>query len=676
MDGRENQGRTSLINLLSYLYTMQNKSFNYFLEQFADIKIMQFEVPGFEKLTLRHKRLLFNLSQAALCGRDILYDQNYKYNLLVRRVLEAIYTGYSGDRNTNDFAAFIIYLKKVWFANGIHHHYSAEKFVPGFSITYFKTLIQQTPLNSFSLKKDSSLESMTALVEQILFDPTMAPLKINQSDSTDLLVYSAVNLYEGVSQKEAEDYYSALKNPEDTKPVSHGLNSRLVKQNGKLVEEVYKVGGLYSEALEQIVFWLTKAMGETENDSQQKVLHKLIDYYQTGDLKTWDEYNILWLHDTQSLIDVVNGFIETYQDPLGIKATWESVVNYKNLLATKRAIILSDNAQWFEDHSPVDQRFKKKEVRGVSAKVINVVQLGGDCFPSTPIGINLPNADWIRAEYGSKSVTIENISYAYHQVSLASGMLEEFTLTENERILSKEYGFISGNVHTDLHECLGHGSGQLLKGVSTDVLKNYHSPLEEARADLFALYYMLDPRLIKLGILPCEDAAKTEYDSYIRNGLMTQLVRIEQGKTIEQAHMRCRSLIAHWVYEKGADQKVIECVIYEGKTYFIVNDHQALRNLFGLLLKEVQRIKSEGDYEACKTLIERYGVQIDPILHQEVLERFKKLDIAPFGGFVNPILVPVIENSVVVDVKIEYPESYSGQMIEYSTKYSFLPTRY
>ena len=655
---------------------MQNKSFNYFLEQFADIKIMQFEVPGFENLTLRQKRLLFNLSQAALCGRDILYDQNYKYNLLVRRVLEAIFIGYTGERSNNDFIAFTIYLKRAWFSNGIHHHYSTEKIVPGFSVAYFKTLITLTPTKCFVLKDGVSLESMTALVEQILFDPTIAPRKINQSNTTDLLEDSAVNFYEGITQHEVEDYYAAFKNPDDVKPVSHGLNSRLLKHNGKMIEEVYRVGGLYSEALEKVVFWLTKAMGEAENDSQQKVLQKLIEYYQTGDLKIWDEYNILWLHDIHSLIDVVNGFIETYGDPLGIKATWESIVNFKNLEATKRTIIISENAQWFEDNSPVDSRFKKKKVRGVSAKVINVVQLGGDCFPSTPIGINLPNADWIRAEYGSKSVSIENILYAYHQVSLESGMLEEFTLTENERLLSKEYGFISDNVHTDLHECLGHGSGQLLKGVLTDVLKNYHSPLEEARADLFALYYMMDPRLIELGILPCEAAAKAEYDAYIHNGLMTQLVRIEAGKTIEQAHMRCRSLITHWVYEKGEDQKVIERVIHNDKTYFIVNDHQALRNLFGLLLIEVQRIKSEGDYEACKTLIEQYGVQIDSTLHQEVLERFKKLHIAPFGGFVNPTLVPLIENGEIADVQITYPDSYSGQMIEYSTNYSFLSTRY
>lgn len=655
---------------------MQNISFNYFLEQFADIKIMQFEVPGFEKLTLQQKSLLFNLSQAALCGRDILYDQNYKYNLLVRRVLEAIYIGYTGDRSKNDFIAFTIYLKRVWFSNGIHHHYSTGKFVPGFSAYYFKTLIAHTPVQNFPLKDGVSLEKTAALVEQILFDPAIAPNKINQSHATDLLKDSAVNFYDGVSQLEAENYYAAIKNQNDVKPISYGLNSRLVKQNGKVIEEVYKVGGLYSEALEKVVFWLAKAMGEAENVSQQRVLQKLISYYKTGDLKTWDEYNILWLQDIHSLIDVVNGFIETYEDPLGIKATWESVVNYKNQQATKRAIIISENAQWFEDNSPVDQRFKKKEVRGVSAKVINVVQLGGDCYPSTPIGINLPNADWIRAEYGSKSVSIENISYAYDQVSLKSGMLEEFTLTENERLLSREYGFISNNVHTDLHECLGHGSGQLLNGVSTDVLKNYHSPLEEARADLFALYYMMDPQLIKLGILPCVEAAMAEYDAYIRNGMMTQLVRIESGKTIEQAHMRSRSLIAHWVYEKGADHKIIERICVEGKTYFIVNDHQALQKLFGLLLIEVQRIKSEGDYEACKALFEQFGVQIDATLHQEVLARFKKLNIAPFGGFVNPILVPLIEKGEIVDVEIKYPESYSGQMLEYSANYSFLPTRY
>ena len=655
---------------------MQNISFNYLLEQFADIKIMQFEVPGFENLTLKQKKLIFNLSQAALCGRDILYDQNYKYNLLVRRVLETIFTHYTGDKADTEFDAFTVYLKKVWFSNGIHHHYSAEKFIPGFSSAYFKTLIAHTPRKSFPWNEHVSFESMAALVEQVLFDPTIAPHKINQSNTTDLLKDSAVNFYQEVSQQEAEEYYAAFKNQDDVKPVSHGLNSRLLKKDGKVIEDICRVGGLYTEALEKIVFWLTKAIEDAENETQKQVLQKLIAYYQTGDLKTWDEYNILWLQDIHSLIDTVNGFIETYEDPLGIKGTWESIVNFKNIQATKRADIISKHAQWFEDNSPVDKQFKKEVVRGVSAKVIDIIQLGGDCYPSTPIGINLPNSDWIRAEYGSKSVSIENISYAYHQVSLESGMLEEFTLTDAERQLSRAYGFISSNVHTDLHECLGHGSGQLLKGVSSDVLKNYHSPLEEARADLFALYYMMDPQLIKLGILPCEDAARVEYDSYIRNGLMTQLVRIEPGKTIEQAHMRCRSLIVHWVYEKGTDQKVIEKVIRNDKTYFIVNDHQALRKLFGILLKEVQRIKSEGDYEACKALIECYGVQIDSTLHLEVLERFKKLNIAPFGGFVNPVLVQVFKNGEVVDVELKYPESYTSQMIEYSTHYSFLPTRY
>ena len=655
---------------------MSDTSFNYLLEQFADIKIMQYEIPGFELLSLQQKRLLFNLSQAALCGRDILFDQNYKYNLLVRRFLEDLYNGYSGDRECEEFGAFTVYLKRIWFSNGIHHHYSAEKFIPGFSADYFKTLIAGTPLKKITLKEGVSFDKVVQLVSMIIFDPKVAPRKINQSDTTDLLLDSVVNFYEGLTQNEVENWYAAMKKQDNAKPVSHGLNSRLVKKEGKIKEEVYKLDGLYTEAIENIVFWLTKAADGTENDVQRKVLLKLIEYYRTGNLKTWDEYNILWLQDTQSLIDVVNGFIETYEDPLGMKATWESIVNFKNLEATKRTDIISQHAQWFEDNSPVNSMFKKKEVRGVSAKVINAVQLGGDCYPATPIGINLPNADWIRAEYGSKSVSIENISFANHQASLASGMLEEFTLNESERKLSKEYGFISGNVHTDLHECLGHGSGQLLKGVTTDVLKNYHSPLEESRADLFALYYMMDPTLIELGILPCEDAAKAEYDAYIRNGMMTQLVRIEPGKTIEQAHMRCRSLIAHWVFEKGAVDHVIEKLIQEGKTYFVINDHQALRELFGLLLIEVQRIKSEGDYEACKALIEGYGVQIDATLHQEVLERFQKLNIAPFGGFVNPVLVPVYESGKLVDYEIKYPESYTGQMIEYSQNYSFLPTRF
>ncbi|NWJ51212.1 MAG: dihydrofolate reductase [Bacteroidetes bacterium] len=647
-------------------------NFKYLLEQFGDIKIMRYTVPGFEELDINKKRLLYFLSEAALCGRDILFDQNFKYNLLLRKTLEGIYNGFAGSRESAEFSEFVVYLKKIWFANGIHHHYSSDKFIPGFTPAYYHELLKNTPAQYFPATETITLDQIKELTEDIIFNKDLAPFKKYQNDTDDLLRQSAVNFYEGVTQKEIEAFYDAFKKEDDHMPVSFGLNSRLTKKDGVITEETYKVGGLYTEAIEKIVYWLKQAVEVAENETQQQALQLLIQYYQTGDLKTWDVYNIKWLQDLDSLVDVVNGFIETYEDPLGIKGTWESIVNFKNLEATKRTDIISANAQWFEDHSPVDPRFKKKEVRGVSAKVINAVQLGGDCFPSTPIGINLPNADWIRARYGSKSVTIENITYAHHQASLGSGMLDEFTYTDEERRLAREYGFIADNLHTDLHECLGHGSGQLLKGVSPDVLKNYHSPLEEARADLFALYYMMDPKLVALGILPCEEAAKAEYNSYIRNGLMTQLVRIEPGKTIEQAHMRCRSLIAHWVFEKGAADKVIEQVVKEGRTYFVINDHHALRSLFGDLLKEVQRIKSEGDYAAGKQLVEQYGVQIDPKLHAETLERFKKLNIAPFGGFVNPKLIPVIEDDVIKDVTISYPDNYTLQMLEYSVDYSFL----
>ncbi len=650
-------------------------NFEYLLEQFGDIKIMRYTVPGFETLEINQKRLLYFLSEAALCGRDILFHQNYKYNLVLRKTLEAIYNGYTGNRGEAEFAEFVVYLKKIWFANGIHHHYSSDKFVPEFSLAYYHELLNNTPARFFPTTAVLSLDQIKELTADVIFNKELAPFKKYQNDTDDLLRQSAVNFYEGVSQKEAEAFYDAFKNDDDHTPISFGLNSRLTKKDGIITEETYKIGGLYTEAIEKIVYWLKQAVEVAENETQQQVLQLLIRYYQTGDLKTWDAYNIMWLQDLHSLIDVVNGFIETYEDPLGIKGTWESVVNFKNLEATKRTDIISANAQWFEDHSPVDPRFKKKEVRGVSAKVIYAVQLGGDCFPSTPIGINLPNADWIRAQYGSKSVTIENITYAHHQASLGSGMLEEFAFSEEEQRLAKTYGFIADNLHTDLHECLGHGSGQLLPGVSPDVLKNYHSPLEEARADLFALYYMMDPKLVELGILPCEEAAKAEYNSYIRNGMMTQLVRIEQGKTIEQAHMRCRSLIAHWVFEKGAKNKVIEQVEKEGKTFFVINDHRALRTLFGALLKEVQRIKSEGDYAACKQLVEQYGVQIDARLHAETLERFKKLNIAPFGGFVNPKLEAVVEDGVITDVLISYPDNYTLQMLEYSADYSFLPIK-
>lgn len=653
--------------------SIKNENFKYLVEQFADLKIMRYQVPGFDTLSLKQKELIYYLSQSALCGRDIIYDQNYKYNLLVRKTLEEIYKNYTGNRNNGDFKKFVVYLKRVWFSNGIHHHYSADKFVAGFSPEYFTELMKNSPDAKFPLKEGETINELIPKLISIIFDPTVAPKKVSLDPSMDLVKASACNFYEGVTEKEAEDYYNAMKKPGDPEPLSYGINSKLVKVNGKLEEEVYKVGGLYSGALEKIVYWLKKAADVAENDQQKKVIETLISEYETGSLKTYDEYNILWAQDTVPLIDFVNGFTETYTDPLGIKATWESVVDFKDKKATKRAEIISSNAQWFEDHSPVDQRFKKKKVKGVTAKVITVAQLGGDCYPSTPIGINLPNADWIRKEYGSKSVTMENITYAYDQAALGNGFLEEFCASQEEIDLAKKYGYIAGNLHTDLHECLGHASGQLLPGVSSEALKNYSSTLEEARADLFALYYMMDPKLVELGIMPTLDAAKAEYNSYIRNGLMTQLTRIEPGKNLEEAHMRNRQLIAEWCYEKGKPDNVIEKFKKDGKTYIKINDYKKLQELFGNLLAEIQRIKSEGDYDAGKKLVETYGVQVDPELHREVLERFKKLNIAPYGGFMNPVFSLEEKDGKISDVKVEYPDDYAAQMLYYSENYSYLP---
>ena len=514
--------------------TVEADTFQYFSEQFADLKILRYQIPGFDDLSLKQKELLYYLSQAALAGRDILWDQNGKYNLLIRSTLENIYQTYSGNRNTNDFKAFTVYLKRIWFSNGIHHHYSTDKIVAGFSQDYFKELIAKSDKSSFRLPEGKTLEQCINIISPVIFDPLLMQKRVWQDPSKDLLTSSANNLYEGVNEKEAEDFYKKLKKADDPEPLAFGLNSKLVKEKGKIVEKVYKSGGLYGNAINQIIYWLKKAKDVAEKDIQAKSIEKLIAYYQTGDLKTWDEYNILWVEDTLSQVDFVNGFIEVYGDPLGIKGTWESVVNFKNIEATKRTEILSSNAQWFEDHSPVDTQFKKEKVKGVSAKVINVVQLGGDCHPATPIGINLPNADWIRREHGSKSVTIENITYAYDQAGQKTGFLEEFASSNEEIELVRKYGFISGNLHTDLHECLGHGSGKLLPSVSSEALKNYHSTIEETRADLFALYYMYDPRMTDLDLLPSLDAAKAEYYSFIRNGLMTQLVRIEKGKNIFQ----------------------------------------------------------------------------------------------------------------------------------------------
>lgn len=648
--------------------------FKFLLEQFSDIKIMRYQIPEFEKLTLKQKELVYYLAEATYWGRDITFDQNNKYNLLVRRSLEEIYKNYTGDKSSEDFKKFEIYLKRVWFSNGIHHHYSADKFTPDFSKEYLSELIKNSPKAKFPIEKSENQAKFVEKLTSIMFDPTIASKRISQDATKDLITNSANNFYEGVTQKEVEDYYKTRKSPNAEKPWSIGINTKVVKENGVVGEKVWKLGGMYSSAIEKIIYNLEKASEVAENEVQKNELKKLIEYYKTGDLQAWDDYNVMWVENLNSHVDYVNGFIENYGDPMGQKATWEAIVNFKDIEATKRTQIISDNAQWFENNSPVDPKFKKKEVKGVSAKVITVAALGGDCYPTTPIGINLPNADWIRKDHGSKSVTIENITYAYDKASLGNGFLEEFAFSQEEIDITRKYGPKAGNIHTDLHECLGHGSGQLLPGVSSEALKNYQSPLEEARADLFALYYMMDKKMVDLGLIESLDAAKAEYNSYIRNGLMTQLTRIELGKTIEQAHMRNRQLIAKWCFEKGQKEKVITKEIKDNKTYFVVRDYEKLRVLFGQLLKEIQRIKSEGDYEAGKKLIENYAVKIDPAIHKEVLERFEKLKLAPYGGFVNPKLVPVMENGKITDIKIEYIDDYTKQMLEYSEKYSNLPT--
>lgn len=658
----------------------QNKQddFKYLLEQFADLKIMRYQVPGFDKLTLKQKELVYYLSQAALAGRDIIFDQNFKYNLAIRRTLENIIQNYEGNRNTEDFEKFMTYTKRVWFSNGIHHHYSKDKFIPEFNQEYFAELVRSTISTGFPLRDGQSLDEFIAEITPIIFDPAIFPKGVSQEPGKDLITYSAANFYEGVTEQEVKDYYDKLKaqtiaNGGDTL-ISWGLNTKVVKKDGQITELPYKKDGLYTEAIEQIIYWLDKAAGVAENPEQENVIRKLIEYYETGSLTTWDEYNVLWVQDLKSHIDFVNGFIEDYGDPLGLKATWESVVNFKDVEATKRAEIISANAQWFEDNSPVNSKFRKEKVKGVSAKVITAAQLGGDCYPSTPIGINLPNADWIRKDYGSKSVTIENITYSYDKASQGNGMLEEFCASEQEIEWSKIYGPLASNLHTDLHECLGHGSGQLLEGTTGDELKNYGAPLEEARADLFALYYIADPKMIEIGLYDKQEVFMTEYNNYIRNGLLTQLTRIQPGKDIEQAHMRNRQLISSWCYEQGKNDNVISLVVKNGKTYTVINDYQALRELFGKLLAEIQRIKSEGDYEAGKTLVEKYGVKVNKEIHTEILDRFSKLNIAPYGGFINPVFVPVTENGKITNINVIYPEDYTKQMLDYSKNHSFLPT--
>ena len=655
--------------------TAEADKFDYTVEQFADLQILRYRVPGFENLSLQQKELVYYLTEAALQGRDILFDQNGKYNLRIRRTLEAVYTGYKGDKNTPDFKAMEVYLKRVWFSNGIHHHYGSEKFVPGFAPEFFKEAVLSVDTSTLPLAEGQTAEQLCDELSPVIFDPAVMPKRVNQAAGEDLVLTSACNYYDGVTQKEAEDFYNAMKDPKDETPVSYGLNSRLVKENGKIQEKIWKVGGLYGQAIDKIVYWLKKAEGVAENPEQKAVIAELIKFYETGDLKTFDEYAILWVKDLNSLVDFVNGFTESYGDPLGMKASWESLVNFKDMEATHRTEIISGNAQWFEDHSPVDKQFKKDEVKGVSAKVITAAILAGDLYPATAIGINLPNSNWIRSHHGSKSVTIGNITDAYNKAAHGNGFNEEFVYSDAELQLIDKYADLTGELHTDLHECLGHGSGKLLPGVDPDALKAYGSTIEEARADLFGLYYVADPKLVELGLTPNEDAYKAEYYTYLMNGLMTQLVRIEPGNNVEEAHMRNRQLIARWVFEKGAADKVVELVKKDGKTYVVVNDYEKLRELFGELLSEIQRIKSTGDYQGAHDLVENYAVKVDPALHAEVLERYKKLNLAPYKGFVNPKYEAVVDAAgKITDVKVTYDEGYAEQMLRYSKDYSNLPS--
>lgn len=651
----------------------QNQGFKYLVDEFADIKIMRYQIPEWDGLTLQQKEYLYYLGEAAKCGRDIIADQNFKYNLTIRKTLEAILESYNGNRACEDYNNFVVYAKRVFFSNGIHHHYAEDKFFPEISQEYFAELVKNSDTSLLPLAKNETVDDFLAFITPVIFDKDL--YKTRRSNEDDIIVNSSVNMYKGfITKQEVEQFYDAQRNPDDAQPISYGLNSRLIKENGVLEEEVYKVDGLYGPALQKIVYWLEKANAVAENDAQKKYTELLIDYYKTGDLKTWDEYNIAWVLDSVSRIDFVNGFIEDYGDPMGMKATWEAVVNFKDLDATKRSSVISQNAQWFEDNSPVDERFKKKECKGVSAKGIIVTTLAGDCFPSPPIGINLPNADWIRRDYGSKSVTITNLMDAYDKAANESpkSVLSEFAYSQEEIDICKKYGAHSDVVHTDLHECLGHGSGQLLPTTLPNSLKEYSSTLEEARADLFGLYYCADPKLVELGIMPDSECYKAEYYGFIRNGLLSQLARIELGKNVTESHMQDRKLISEWCYEHGKKDNVIEKKVKDGKTYFVINDFEKLRGLFGELLAEIQRIKSEGDYEAGKNLVETYAVKIDPVLHKEVKERYDALNLKPYGGFINPDIVPVVKNDKVVDYKVEYPDDFLQQHLDYGEKYSFL----
>lgn len=653
---------------------MTKDTFDYVVEQFADLQILRYRVPGFEELSLKQKELIYYLSQAALEGRDILFDQNGKYNLQIRHLLEAAYLHFEGDRTTEEFKALEVYLKRVWFASGIHHHYSCDKFVPGFSESYLKGILDGLDEALLPLREGESREAMYATLFPVMFDPSVMPKRVNQADGEDLLQTSAANYYEGVTQEEAEAFYAGMKDAEDTEPVMYGMNSRLVKKEGKLEEEVWKVGGMYSEPIVKIIRWLEKAMEVAENEAQRKVIALLIGFYRSGDLKEFDAYSIAWLKDVDSRVDFVNGFIETYGDPLGMKASWESIVNFKDLEATRRTEIISSEAQWFEDHSPVDARFKKECVKGVSAKVITAAILAGDLYPASAIGINLPNSNWIRSVHGSKSVTIGNLTEAYSQAARGNGFRQEFVYSDVERELMDRYSDITDDLHTDLHECLGHGSGKLLPGVDPDALKAYGATVEEARADLFGLYYLPDAKMVALGLVPDAEAYKAEYYGYMMNGLMTQLVRIEPGCNVEEAHMRNRQLIARWALEHSKADKAVEIVKVDGKSFVRINDYVRLRALFGELLAEIQRIKSEGDFEAARQLVEQYGVQVDPLLHAEVLDRYRKLNLAPYKGFINPVYTAVTDEAgKITDVTVSYTEGYAEQMLRYGRDYDNLP---
>ncbi|MEJ6980200.1 dihydrofolate reductase [Pedobacter sp. P351] len=649
------------------------KPFTVTAEAFADLQILRYQVPGFDELSLQQKKLAYYLSEAALSGRDIIYDQSGKYNLLVRKTIENIYSSYKGDRTSQDWQKFKTYAGRFWFSNGMHHHYGNEKFIPEHSFAYFNKLVLNSNLKAFPLNKSETVAAFLSRIRPIIFDPKFQPKLVDLSPNTDNVVASSNNFYEGVSQKEVEHYYAQF----DTKgnAPSWGLNTKVLKQNGKVIEKTWKIGGMYSSAIEKIVYWLEKAIPVAENAEQKDALQKLVKYYRSGDLKDFDEYSIAWVNDTKSRLDVVNGFIEVYKDAIGKKGSFESVVSLKDIEATKRLEAIAKEAQWFEDNSPLKPEHKKKQVKGITAKAITVIMESGDASPSTPIGINLPNADWIRKEHGSKSVSLSNIVHAYNLSSANSGVLDEFAFDPAVKSRIRQYGNLSSDLHTDMHECIGHASGQINPGVQNPdkTLKNYASALEEARADLVALYYIMDPKLIEIGVMPTLEVGKAEYDSYIMNGLITQLTRLKPGDNLEEAHMRNRQLNAMWVYEKGKAEKVIEFVKQNGKTYTKINDYNKLRTLFGDLLREIQRVKSEGDFEAGKSLIETYGVKVDQELLKEVLARYAKLNVKPYKGFIQPKLIPVLKGTEITDVKVTYPTSFYQQMMEYGKNYSYLP---